>query len=184
MRRPARLLLLAVMAVAVGLGALWAATRDDAAPVSGGAAAPAPEDAGPTTPTATPTPRPLSADEVAEPTPGQVVATDDPAPTSGGQVTPVITQAGWAASGAAVEVSGFVAGVVEDGGTCRVTLTREGQTVTGERAALADATTTACGAFELGSADMDAGWWQAVLSYESATSSGSSGPVDVLVPTR
>lgn len=131
-----------------------------------------------------PQPRPLTADEVAEPTPGQLVATDERAPTSGGEVSVQITQAGWGTSGTAVEVSGFVSGVVEDGGTCRVTLTHDGETVTGENAGLADATTTVCGVIEVGDVEMSSGWWQAVLSYESATSTGTSRPADVLVPTR
>jgi hypothetical protein len=121
---------------------------------------------------------------VVEPTDGQSIATDGPAPTAGGEVAPLITQAGWATSGTVVEVSGFVSGVVEDGGTCLVTLTHGGDTVTASREGLADATTTACGVIELGDPDMSSGWWQAVLSYESKTSSGTSDPVDVLVPTR
>jgi hypothetical protein len=31
---------------------------------------------------------------------------------------------------------------------------------------------------------MTSGWWRAVLSYESPSSSGASAPTDVLVPTR
>jgi hypothetical protein len=180
MRRPARRPLRAlgaVAVVAVAAGAIWVATRADTDAEPGAAATT-------TDAAATPTPRPLTADEVPEPTPGQEIATDDPVPTSGGEVTPVITQAGWAPSGTAVEVSGFVQGVIEDGGTCRITLTHDGQSVTAEREGLADATTTACGSVELGDAEMDSGWWQAVLTYESSTSSGSSAPVDVLVPTR
>jgi hypothetical protein len=167
-----------VAVIAVAAGAIWSATRADTDATSAADAATSTDAAG------TPTPRPLTADEVPEPTPGQDIATDDPLPTSGGEVTPVITQAGWAPSGTAIEVSGFVQGVIEDGGTCLIELTHDGQTVSAEREGLADATTTTCGSVELGDAEMDSGWWQAVLIYESPTSSGSSAPVDVLVPTR
>jgi hypothetical protein len=174
-RRPLLAGLVVVLAVAGSLVAvaLWfpGAESTDGAP----AGAPAP--------TADPS-EPLTADEVPEPTPGQAVATDAKAPASGGVVNAVITQAGWGPSGTAVEVSGFVSGVVEDGGTCRVTLTRDGETVTAEHEGMADASTTVCGAIEVGDQEMTSGWWQAVLSYESATSAGASAPMDVLVPTR
>jgi hypothetical protein len=179
-RRPLLGGLVVALAVAAALVAvvLWFPGEDgDGTPSD--AAAPAAEAAGP----ATPEPRPLTADEVAEPTPGQAVAMDEPASTGGGDVTVQITQAGWGTSGT-VEVSGFVSGVIEDGGTCRVTLSHGDETVTGGNAGMADATTTVCGVIELGDEEMSSGWWQAVLSYESATSSGTSLPTDVLVPTR
>jgi hypothetical protein len=75
-------------------------------------------------------------------------------------------------------------GVVEDGGTCHVTLTFGGETVRADRAAMADATTTVCGGIEVGGPDLDPGLWEAVLTYESPTSSGVSAPVTVRVPTR
>ena len=179
MPRSIRRTLLAVVGVGVAaalvLGALWASGRStEDEPAAAGTRTTAPADRGTTAP--------VSA--VPEPATNEGVATDPPAVTAGGDVQPMITQAGWAASGTAVEVSGFVSGVVEDGGTCRVVLTHGDETVTAERTAIADATTTACGVIEVGNAGMTSGWWQAVLSYESATSSGASTPVDVLVPTR
>jgi hypothetical protein len=180
-RRPLLGGLAVALAVAAALVAvaLWS-QDEDTDETSAGVPAPTAEPSGPSDPQ----PRPLTADEVAEPTPGQAVATDAPAPADGGVVNVMITQAGWGPSGTAVEVSGFVSGVVEDGGTCRVTLTHDGETVTAVKDALADATTTACGVLEVGDVEMASGWWQAVLSYESATSAGESAPADVLVPTR
>jgi hypothetical protein len=185
MTRPARrrrpllgglVVALAVVAALVAV-ALWSRGAGPADETSADATAP-------TADASEPQAQPLTADEVPEPTPGQSIATDPPARTSGGDVDVVITQAGWGQSGTSVEVSGFVSGIVEDGGTCRVTLTHDDETVTAENEGLADATTTVCGVIEVGDAEMSSGWWQAVLSYESATSTGASQPADLLVPTR
>jgi hypothetical protein len=180
--RPARrwLLVLAALALLAALigGVLWLRGDELAGATAAGTpvhSAPAQEGSS-TAPTAPTAPRVT--------TPGEATATDEPAPTAGGKVNVVITQAGWGTSGTAAEVSGFVSGVIEDGGTCRVTMTHDGETVTAEREGLADATTTACGVIEIGDPDMASGWWDAVLSYESPTSSGESEPVAVLVPTR
>ena len=180
--RPARrrLLVLAALALLAALigGVLW--LRGDE--FAGATAAGTPEQSAPTEDGSASASTAPMAPRVT--TPGEATATDEPAPTAGGEVTVVITQAGWGTSGNAAEVSGFVSGVIEDGGTCRVAMTHDGETVTAEREALADATTTACGAIEIGDLEMASGWWDAVLSYESPTSSGQSEPVAVLVPTR
>ena len=167
--------------VAVALAALWVSNRGD---VNGPTVAGGSSDvgsAGGTAGAAGATTAPVSADD--ESTLGEVVATD-PAPSyGGGDKNVVITQAGWTAD-ERVEVSGYVPGVVEDGGTCRVTLTLDGDTVQAEAVGMADATTTVCGAIEVGGPELDPGLWQAVLSYESPTSSGASAPSIVQVPTR
>jgi hypothetical protein len=162
---------------AVVVGALWV-SGDGAGQAGAAGSATEPPAAAPTSSA------PPAATPVAMPEKDENVATDPPVSTDGGNVGVVVTQAGWAASGQGVEVVGFVTGVVEDGGTCRVTLTRGGQSFSAEREGSADATTTACGSLEVGNAQMDVGEWQAVLSYESARSAGSSAPVPVLVPTR
>lgn len=181
-RSPRRRLLVAggaLAAIALALGVLWFTDRD--AHVTGAVGAtPA---ARPAQPVADGTSPPPPASAVPEPTVGQVIATDA-APSYGGATTDVaISHAGWTA-GEVVEVFGFVSGVVEDGGTCRVTLTLGGQTVRAEGEGMADATTTVCGRVDVGGPDLDPGLWQAVLSYESPTSSGVSAPVSVRVPTR
>jgi hypothetical protein len=93
----------------------------------------------------------------------------------------VITYAG-SEAGSSVEVNGYVAGVVEAAGTCRLTLTRGGDTVVDENPAEADATTMNCGLLQ--AADLAAGTWTAVLTYESATSAGTSSAVEVEVAAR
>jgi hypothetical protein len=186
-RRPRLLVAAGSLAViAVALGALWVTNRGsvpgiDAADSDVSSRAPDTGRSAPAAGVASQTPAPASA--VPEAVPGQVIATDAAPSYGGGTTGVVITNAGWTAA-EVVEVSGFMTDVVEDGGTCRVTLTFGGDTVRAEGAGMADATTTVCGGIEVGGPDLDPGLWQAVLSYESPTSSGVSAPVTVRVPTR
>jgi hypothetical protein len=54
--------------------------------------------------------------------------------------------------------------------------------VTADVEAMPDASTTACGSLAVAGSQLGAGSWQAVLRYESPTSSGSSAPVQIDVP--
>ena len=83
--------------------------------------------------------------------------------------------------GGVLEVTGFVSGVIEDGGTCRLTAERGGRTATAEKPGLADATTTSCGTLQIRGADLSPGTWDVVLSYESARASGESAAASVAV---
>jgi hypothetical protein len=108
---------------------------------------------------------------------------DPPAEANTGDVAVVVTYAGWEPSEDAAEVSGFVAGVVEAGGTCRLELrSRGGRTAGVESEAQPDASTTVCGTLSVPRRELSEGTWTAVLSYESGTSSASSDPVDIEVP--
>lgn len=118
------------------------------------------------------------------PMPAPVVATDPPAVTTGGAVDVVLTHAGWHDDPDGVDVEGFVSGVVEDGGTCRVVLTRDDEVVTVEAAAVADASTTVCPPMALDGATVVPGVWQVELSYASSTSTGAAPVAEILVPTR
>jgi hypothetical protein len=80
-----------------------------------------------------------------------------------------------------VQVGGFVAGVVEDGGTCTLTLTKGGETVVGTSEARGDASTTTCGAVIVSGDKVSAGGWQGVLSYRSAERSGTAPAVSIEV---
>lgn len=117
-----------------------------------------------------------------DPYEGQDVATDPPVVATGEQVDVTVTFTGWNSTAGEVQVGGYVAGVVEDGGTCTLTLTKDGQSVTGSRPAAPDAATTACGAVVVPGDRVSAGTWQAVLTYSSAAHSGSSEAWDVEVP--
>ncbi len=117
-----------------------------------------------------------------DPYEGQDVATDPPVVATGEKVSVTVTYAGWEPSTREVEVGGYVAGISEDGGTCTLTLTKDGRSVTGTKQASADAATTACGAVAVPGGQVSAGTWQAVLTYRSAAHSGTSEPWDVEVP--
>lgn len=118
-----------------------------------------------------------------DPDAGQPVATDEPDVVTSDEVPVTITYYGWDPDQRAVQVAGFVGGVVEDGGVCTVTLTKGGATVSGEKPALADASTTSCGEVSVSGAELGAGTWQAVMTYTSAGHTGTSETVDVEVTT-
>jgi hypothetical protein len=121
-----------------------------------------------------------SAPYTIEPEPTKV-ATDTPVPTSAGKdVQVVLTYAGFDATAGTVQANGLVAGVIEDGGTCTLTLTRGSDVVTARSTASADATTTTCGLLETGTG-LAAGTWQAVLSYTSDDAAGTSQSMAVTV---
>jgi hypothetical protein len=107
------------------------------------------------------------------------VATDSPVPTTSGRVQVVLSYAGFQPSGT-VQANGFAAGVIEDGGTCTLTLTHGSSVVTATSTAAADATTTSCGLLET-APGLAPGTWNAVLSYSSPHAHGTSDSVEVTV---
>ncbi|WP_456789391.1 hypothetical protein [Cellulomonas sp. P5_C5] len=131
--------------------------------------------AGPTSvPTTTPTDGTPPASQ--EPTAGA------PAPDDLTQVAVTISYAGWVADGARVEVGAYVDGVIEGTGTCTLTLTRSGRSVSATVPGTADASSTSCGAVAVDGSQLSSGTWSAVVDYGSPTSVGSSAPTEVVVP--
>jgi hypothetical protein len=128
-----------------------------------------------------PTGTTVPARDSAQPTSGQTVATDTPSVVTASTVPVVVTYSGWNAAAKQAMAGGYVTGVIETGGTCTLTLTRAGVQVTSQGHARPDAATTACGGLTVPGAKLSVGTWKAVLSYVSATSSGSSAPVDIAV---
>lgn len=117
------------------------------------------------------------ADVAATAAPTGTVVTDPPLPPDVDPVRVVVTYA--AATSTQVEVSGFVAGVVEGGGRCTATVRDGSRSASATSAAVADATTTACG-------DMLVAWMPSadatvVISYSSATTEAQSEPTTVEV---
>lgn len=119
------------------------------------------------------------------------VATDSaPTPLQGGaaatssrsDLVVVTTYAGWSADTAAVEVGGYVEGLVESGGECELTLTRNGRSVEGRGEAFPDAATTSCEGIVVPGGSLGPGTWEAVLRYSSSAYSGQSTPFSVDVP--
>ena len=177
---------LAVAAVALVAAAGFGVTRgwlDLPASSAAGAATSAPTTENAAGTSAPPAP-PAGSDAAAEsanPSSGQTVATDEPVVVTGSQVPVVVTYYGWNAGERRVQVGGYVTGVVEEGGTCTLTLTKDGATVTVEGAARPDAVTTACGQLTVSGARLSAGTWQAVLSYASDSATGAAAAVPVEV---
>jgi hypothetical protein len=97
----------------------------------------------------------------------------DPAPEGGTGTGVVVTSSAWV-DGAA-EVTGY-AEVVEEDGTCTLTLTSGSTVLTVDRSAALDATTTSCGLLQLSDSRLRAGAWTGTLTYDSATSHGVSAP--------
>jgi hypothetical protein len=117
-----------------------------------------------------------------EPGPDVPVATDVPRGVAAGSATVVLTFVEPGAGG--VEAAGFVAGVVESDGTCTLTLRRGTDSVSVHSPGEADATTTICGGLTIGADELTPGSWEAVLSYEDGTASGTSSSTAVEVPAR
>jgi hypothetical protein len=190
-RRPALVAGGVVLAAVAVVTALQLTGDDDSSspsPVAAATASPGASSSTPSSPAAvssisTPS-SPAAVSSISTPSPGQEVGSDPSPVRTGGEVDPVVTYAAWEDGSSSVEVNGYVAGVVEADGTCRLTLTRGSQTVVDENPAEADASTVNCGLLQAAGADLEAGTWTAVLSYESATSSGTSPAVDVEVPAR
>jgi hypothetical protein len=101
---------------------------------------------------------------------------------SGGDVSVVTTYFGYDPTVSAVLVGGYVAGVLEDGGTCTATLTQGARSVTGTSQGSADARNTACPEIRVPGSALGSGTWTVVLSYDSSRGSGEAQPVTVQVP--
>jgi hypothetical protein len=130
--------------------------------------------------TAKPTPK-VAPKLPPNPRSGQTVATDAPVVVTTDEVPVVVTFYGWNAAAEQVQVGGYVSGVVEEGGTCTLTLTQDGETVAARGSATADAATTACGELDIAGDQLSEGTWQAVLRYESPSHTGAADAVDIEV---
>jgi hypothetical protein len=106
------------------------------------------------------------------------VATDAARPTA---TDVVLSYLVWDGAAGAVLAGGYVSPVVEDGGTCTLELSRDGESVSASSTALPDASTTSCGELRVPGGELEPGEWSAVLTYESDTASGTSEPLDVQV---
>lgn len=116
----------------------------------------------------------------------QEVDTDEPSqpaqtsPTSQKKsVTPTIT--GNEIYGSNLEVSGYVQGIVEKGGTCTAVATKGSSVVKQQKAALDDAQYTSCGVILIPKAKLASGTWKVILEYESAKHKGASTVSEVVI---
>ena len=106
--------------------------------------------------------------------------TEDPADRK--TVSPIISSWGQPAGpGGELKVNGYVPSIIETNGTCTIYLTNGDTKVSTSKAALQNAQGTSCGQMTFDSSKVNPGTWDAVLSYESPTSIGTSEPVKVEV---
>lgn len=87
----------------------------------------------------------------------------------------------WTQNDGKVKVNGYAAGIVENGGTCTLTLEKNGQRVTASRPAQPNVSTTTCGQSTIDATELSSGIWQATLSYSSDNYEGTSEPVAIEV---
>lgn len=106
--------------------------------------------------------------------------TEDPEPIP---LDAVMVFAGVDPDGTTVSASGYIAGVIENGGTCTFTFSGSGPDVIVTSEGLADSKTTSCGTVQTQISDFTSGTWTAVLSYQSdKTGALTSEPLTVEVP--
>lgn len=105
--------------------------------------------------------------------------------TSGGSkkvVTPVISA--WSQEGGTgtdLKINGYVPEIIETNGSCTVTLTKGSTTASTSKSALQNAQNTSCGQLIIPYTQLSPGLWQAVLSYSSSMSAGSSIKTEIEV---
>ena len=177
--RPFRMTALAAMLATTAALTLSACGGDPAGADEGAASSTATQ-----TSSAAPTDAPdaTPAGESTDPeTPAAGTDAEEP-DNAGGHVDVVTTYFGYDPTVSAVLVGGYVAGVLEDGGTCTATLTQGARSVTGTSQGSADARTTACPEIQVPGSSLGSGTWTVVLSYDSSRGSGEAQPVTVQVP--
>lgn len=105
-----------------------------------------------------------------------------PTPTSSSgkkQVIPTITYAGQ--YGDTIEVGAFVPSIIENNGTCTLTLSKDTVTKTVTVSAVNDASSTDCPVMSIPNNQLTSGKWSAKVSYSSPTAEGVSEPRDIEV---
>lgn len=80
------------------------------------------------------------------------------------------------------EARGYVTNVLEDGGTCTITLTKGSAKVTASSTGIMDVNKTTCGPMSIDQSQLSSGDWTAVLSYSSSKATGSSAAQTLSVP--
>lgn len=93
----------------------------------------------------------------------------------------VISYSGWDATDQQAQASAFVQSVVTDNGQCTLTLTQGTSVRTVSKAATPDVSTTQCGTMSIARAQLAPGTWNAVVTFSSASTSGTSAPFSIVV---
>jgi hypothetical protein len=82
----------------------------------------------------------------------------------------------------ATEARGYATNVVEAGGNCTLTLTKDSAKVTATSSAIDDVNKSTCGPISISQGQLSSGTWTAVLSYSSDKAAGSSPSQKLNVP--
>jgi hypothetical protein len=98
------------------------------------------------------------------------------------EVQVTTTYYGWDDATSAVTSGAFVTGVIEDGGSCTLTLTKAGSHARGTAEGVSDVTTTSCGQISVPGSELTAGTWSGVVVYDSPGAAGRSAAFSVDVP--
>lgn len=88
----------------------------------------------------------------------------------------VVDITSWGTEGSNFEVSAFVSDIIEDGGTCKLTLTQGAKTVTASSKGSADAKKTIC-IVKIAKSKLSSGMWSGIMSYSSTKAQGTSDKV-------
>ncbi|HEV7567562.1 MAG TPA: hypothetical protein VGO31_16565 [Microbacteriaceae bacterium] len=104
-------------------------------------------------------------------------ATPDP-------VNAVVVIAGVDLDGKHVSVSGYVSGLIEEGGSCLFSVTPKngGAAVTIPNTGIKNVMNTSCGTVQSPIANFTRGSWSVVLKYTSGKTSVTSGAVEMEIP--
>jgi hypothetical protein len=109
-------------------------------------------------------------------------ATQAPDSGIGSTIEPVLVVASVDVDGEHVTASGYVSGIVKDGGTCRFVFTGNGETVSVDRQGTADRSSTSCGTVQPEIDKFDRGTWSVILEYRSDGHVVDSAPETVEIP--
>lgn len=162
-RKAAAVTVLAVAALAAGGATVALHARDSATP-SAVVPSSTSSAAGTSVPVAQPAAVSTATPSTHSPLPNPADVATDTATASLGMV---VTYASVEKSTGDVVIGAYVAGLVEDGGTCSVVLTRGGATPHATSHGTASASTTSCGELRIPASSVGPGTWKANLTYAS-----------------
>ncbi len=73
-------------------------------------------------------------------------------------------------------VNAYVSGVIEDGGACTATFTKDGSNFSNSSASIANVSYTQCAPIRPDTNKLSSGTWKVTVSYKSETAEGVSTP--------
>lgn len=80
-----------------------------------------------------------------------------------------VTVAGMDIDGQSASASGFIQGIIEDGGSCEFVFTHGDSVVTASVNGVSNVTSTACGLVTVSKSSLQSGNWQVSLHYKGAS---------------